>query len=305
MHDDFSKRNRHPPFHGEPAPRPLGESAARPAGTAAVGHRLESRPPPWGKGEAEPVSFGTWLRRQREMRGVELRDIAERTKISLRYLEAMEEDRFDILPAPIFAKGFLREYARHVGLSPDEVVNHFLAAHEPQAGEAEPAPVREGSPRVRSWAQVLLLALAAVVLLGVVALLGYYLEKRRETTAAEQPPSIAAPIAPQTTAPPPPAVVRPSAPLELTLDFVEDCWVELVIDGTRRIAELRVQGESLQVQARQSIQLKLGNGKGVQAQLNGQPVRLWEPDATVVPELTIDLETARRLTGSPPPRQAR
>ncbi len=304
MHDDFSKRNRHPPPHGEPLSRPGGEIVGRSGATTAAGTRLENRPPPWGKGETESVSFGAWLRRQREMRGVELRDIAERTKISLRYLEAMEEDRFDILPAPIFAKGFLREYARHVGLSPDEVVNHFLAAHEPQAGEAEPMPVREGSARVRSWTQVLLLALAAVVLLGIVALLGYYLEKRREQTAAEQPPPIAAPITQQTTAPPPPTVTRPSAPLELTLDFVEDCWVELVIDGSRRIAELRVQGESLQVQARQSIQLKLGNGKGVQAQLNGQPLRLWAPDATVVPEVTIDLETAHRLAGSPAERQA-
>src|SRR5688500_7856360 len=118
--------------------------------------RFENRPPPWGKDvDAEPVSFGTWLRRQREMRGVDLRDIAERTKISLRYLEAMEEDRFDILPAPIFAKGFLREYARHVGLSPDEVVNHFLAVHQPPA-DTEPVLARERSARGRSLVQTLL-----------------------------------------------------------------------------------------------------------------------------------------------------
>ena len=69
----------------------------------------------------ESGSFGEWLRRQREMLEISLRDIADRTKISLRYLEAMEADRFDLLPAPIFAKGFLREYARYVGLSPDDV----------------------------------------------------------------------------------------------------------------------------------------------------------------------------------------
>ena len=44
---------------------------------------------------------------QREMREISLRDIADRTKISRRYLEAMEADRFDLLPAPLFAKGFL------------------------------------------------------------------------------------------------------------------------------------------------------------------------------------------------------
>ena len=51
------------------------------------------------------------------MREISLREIAERTKISLRYLEALEEDRFDLLPAPVFAQGFLREYARYVGLN--------------------------------------------------------------------------------------------------------------------------------------------------------------------------------------------
>ncbi|HVF62034.1 MAG TPA: helix-turn-helix domain-containing protein [Thermoanaerobaculia bacterium] len=261
--------------------------------------RFENRPPPWGKDvDAEPVSFGTWLRRQREMRGVDLRDIAERTKISLRYLEAMEDDRFDILPAPIFAKGFLREYAKHVGLSPDEVVNHFLAVHQPPAGDAEPVVARERSGRGRSLVQMLLLALAALLLLGLVAVLAYWAERRRERTDAEQPPPIAAPAtARATTAPPPPPPDRPRAPIELTLDFVEECWVELTIDGTRRIAELRVQGESLQIQAQQAIQLELGNAKGVQAQLNGQPLRLWGPTDTRVKDLVIDLEMARRVAG--------
>ena len=72
------------------------------------------------------------------MREINLRDIAERTKISFRYLEAMEADRFDLLPAPIFAKGFLREYARYVGLSPDDVVNHYLSVHSPEELAGDP-----------------------------------------------------------------------------------------------------------------------------------------------------------------------
>ena len=88
------------------------------------------RRPPWAPGDpaAEGGSFGSWLRRQREMREIHLHEIAERTKISLRYLQAMEQDRFELLPAPVFARGFLREYAKYVGLSPDEVVNFYLSA---------------------------------------------------------------------------------------------------------------------------------------------------------------------------------
>src|SRR3954465_2437616 len=104
-----------------------------PGGDPGAGKRM-NRQPPWEKEavSTDSGSFGDWLRRQRELREISLRDIAERTKISLRYLEAMEADRFDLLPAPIFAKGFLREYARYVGLSPDDVVNHYLSVQSPQ-----------------------------------------------------------------------------------------------------------------------------------------------------------------------------
>src|SRR3954465_7253148 len=108
-----------------------------------------TRQPPWEKEavSTESGSFGDWLRRQRELREISLRDIAERTKISLRYLEAMEQDRFDLLPAPLFAKGFLREYARYVGLSPDDVVNHYLSVQKPddmeEGGKEETRSGRE------------------------------------------------------------------------------------------------------------------------------------------------------------------
>ena len=98
--------------------------------------------------EGSGVPFGTWLRSQREARGVSLREIADSTRISLRYLEALEMDRFDALPAPVFARGFLREYARVVGLDADEVVNLFLvAANAGQSPEeaAPPAPSRSKS----------------------------------------------------------------------------------------------------------------------------------------------------------------
>ena len=107
------------------------------------------RSPPWEpESEGESVGFGLWLQRQRELREIPLREIADVTKISIAYLQAFEDDRFDILPALVFSKGFLREYARYVGLDADEVVNSFLNAQtdereEPQHAEA--AAVSAGS----------------------------------------------------------------------------------------------------------------------------------------------------------------
>jgi len=80
--------------------------------------------------------FGERLRREREMRGVALDDIAEATKIGTRLLRALEEEHFELLPGGIFNKGFVRAYAKYLGLNEEEAVADYLAA----AGEAVPDP---------------------------------------------------------------------------------------------------------------------------------------------------------------------
>jgi hypothetical protein len=69
------------------------------------------------------VLTGADLRSIREARGVSLRQIAAVTKIGVRFLEYIEEDRFALLPAPVYLRGFLHEYARLVGIDP-----HLTAA---------------------------------------------------------------------------------------------------------------------------------------------------------------------------------
>src|SRR5207248_2504388 len=68
------------------------------------------------------------LRRERELRGIGLPEIAEATKISVRFLEALETDRLDVLPGGIFRRSFVKAYAEHVGLDPDRTVSELLAA---------------------------------------------------------------------------------------------------------------------------------------------------------------------------------
>jgi cytoskeletal protein RodZ len=280
-----------------------------------AGGKRPNRQPPWEK-EALPTesgSFGDWLRRQREVREISLRDIAERTKISLRYLEAMEADRFDLLPAPVFAKGFLREYARYVGLSPDDVVNHYLSEHHPEELAAEPKEdtkvrarpkaVDTGPPPMRrTWSGGLVLAIAGLILLVLVALAAYFADRRHDDrregdqqappmTAPAPAPPVAPPAAPARSSPPP-----PSAPIQVSLDFSHDCWVEAVIDGGKhRFSELRVQGESLPLEAEKSISLTLGNAGAVDIQVNGYPLPLNKKEGDVVHDLVIDLGTVQAL----------
>ena len=245
----------------------------------------------WPPGsDAETLSFGTWLRRQRELREISLREIADVTKISIRYLEALEQDRFDVLPAPVFAKGFLREYARYVGLDADEVVNSYLTAQEEIEPEDQPEP--RGSQRRGGRLEKtsgLLLTSAVVVLLGVVAGLAYYME-RAETDEAPEPPPIAAP--PVQVAPPvaeEELAPLPSAPLVVTIDFTGECWVEAVIDEDRQVSELHVPGESLRLEAQQKVVLTLGDPEAVIVEVNGETFPIVAPGGKVARDIEIDL----------------
>jgi cytoskeletal protein RodZ len=238
--------------------------------------------PPWEREtDAESVAFGAWLRQQREMREITLREISEATKISLRYLEALEEERFDLLPATLFARGFLRQYARYVGLDPDEAVNRLLVAQkaaEPDDAEAAGERDRGGTsfslskPGV-TLRNVLLVLGLVLVLLALVLLVPRLMERRG---SGEAPPGLvpSESRAERPELPPQPPPETTGAPLTVTLDFREDCWVEASVDGEPRIAEMRVQGESLQLQAEESVELRLGDAGVVDLEVNGEPYDL-------------------------------
>ncbi|HEV8238254.1 MAG TPA: RodZ domain-containing protein [Thermoanaerobaculia bacterium] len=266
---------------------------------------------PW---EGEGGSFGSWLRQQREIRNITLREISDNTKIGLRYLEALEEDRFEVLPAPIFAKGFLREYAKYVGLDPDEVVNFYLTAeqrHRAERGEdvsgVMPLPSGGVVPPARGlpigW---ILVAAGILALLLVVAGVVWAVRRARAERAQETPteqaeatPASMVPIAPAPAPPPvapPAAAANPNAPLVVTLSFTAECWVEAVVDRAQHVSELRVQGESMRIPAREQVVLTLGNAGAVRGEVNGRPLTLGSAPGQVVRDFVID----RAMAGLPP-----
>jgi len=244
---------------------------------------------PWDEApDGGGVSFGGWLKHQREVRGISLREIANVTKITIRYLEALEDSRFSILPAPVFARGFLRQYASYVGLDPDEVVNYYIVAQQEVDQDADLEA--ESGSRLHSsthWAYGLFFTIGMVVLLGLVLLLTYLHE--RQPSVAEEPPPIAVPIfSPRPERVPNSAEDSPAS-LVVTLDFIQDCWVEAWVDGENRVSELRVQGESLRLDAEEVVVLTLGNVQGVRIEVNGEDYPLPTDRGDVVSDLEIRL----------------
>src|SRR5262249_8515728 len=77
---------------------------------------------------------GPMLRQIREAVGVELREIAERSKIGMAYLQALEGEVWKKLPAPVYVRGFLVESARALGLDPERVKATYLARYRAARG---------------------------------------------------------------------------------------------------------------------------------------------------------------------------
>ena len=71
--------------------------------------------------------FGSRMRQAREQRGTSLRQIAEKTKISVSVLEALERNDISRLPGGIFSRAFVRSYAAEIGMDPEHTVREFIA----------------------------------------------------------------------------------------------------------------------------------------------------------------------------------
>jgi cytoskeletal protein RodZ len=221
-------------------------------------------------------SFGENLRRERELRGVSLREIADGTKIALRFLEALEDDRIDVLPGGLFPRSFVRQYAAFVGLDPERTVADFLVHHG--RPEPEATPPRSGRP---TWLSPGALFFAAVALVAVFLVLkrpgtDADSDGAARTAAARAIPTPATPtVVPTDRVYPPPQpdvaqeAVRDS--LVLTMTAEQSCWVEVRADGETVINRVLAEGESETLEAQGEIVLSVGNAGGLAIRVNDQP----------------------------------
>jgi cytoskeletal protein RodZ len=253
------------------------------------------------------ASFGENLRRERELRGVELRDIADATKISVRFLQALEQDRVDVLPGGIFPRSFVRQYAKHLGLDPDRMVTEFDHVYG-----AEPVVPKTASPlRRRSDARPLLVVAGLLLLAGVGVLA--WKTSRPEAKGATAEPSAVVP--PPTSFPPdrvyPPPTPTPNAApsagevkgLALKLTATEDCWTAVQADGAKVIDRILKTGETVTVTAKSELVLSVGNAGGVTYTLNGRPGVPLGREGEVRRNIAVTRESmASLLQETPPPR---
>jgi helix-turn-helix protein/uncharacterized protein DUF4115 len=225
----------------------------------------------------ETLGIGPSLREARIRRGLGLDRVETETRIRTRYLEAIEDDRWDELPAEAYAKGFLRTYASYLELDPQQYLTAF---RENRREVEEPiAPLAERPYEPRRPPAPLFVALA-LGLAAVLAVAAWQLETGEEAGPAPTEPVSAAQTQPKPAAQPPakagPARVRP-----LLLTARDDSWVavrvrsakgKLVWAGTLR------SGRTLKLGLRKPLWIQAGKPTALVAAIGTRALTV--PNAT-------------------------
>jgi cytoskeleton protein RodZ len=224
--------------------------------------------------------IGQRLREARIRRGIELSQVEQVTKIRAKYLCAMEEDRWELLPGHAYARGFLSTYAGFLELDETALVAEYRRRHE-RVEDMEPIPeemlprrgvVRKAPIRSRVVALVGLIAAAVLGVVAVIELTGGSGDSGHATSRAAGPkPGGTSPAATSTTTPP---VAQP-ARISLQLRSVGTVWVCLIGDRGRVL----VNGETLTADEvrgpfeADAFKVTFGNGS-MQMKVDGKPVEV-------------------------------
>ena len=210
------------------------------------------------------------LRDARERRGESLEHVAVVTGINLRYLEDLEggDASFEPYPGRVYGRFFLREYAEHLGLDPEPMVEAF----DGEAGPIQPLEptVRViGTPR-RSFLRPLVAVVGVLFLLvGAVAF------RLTQDDASVPGPRVPA-ASTRVDATPPVASKRPAHEatargIRAVLQVSSRCWIEAVSDGTTTYRATAEAGAVVRLRADRRLELTLGNAGGVDLIVNGEP----------------------------------
>ena len=226
-------------------------------------------------------TLGEKLRLAREEKGLTLADVAEQTRISSLYLEAIENDSYKILPGGIFNKGFVKSYAKFVGINEQEALMDY------QAVLARSESLPEGEQKVyrpevltddRSGSMVPTILVAALILgvmtVGILYLVSY-LRAPSLTTASNSPKSTTNVV---NEAPPPSPSEQNAVPdiaaLKVELKAKSDVSLTATIDGDKPTTTLIHAGSSQPYEPRQSIKFSYSRSlaTAVELTINGKPI---------------------------------
>jgi cytoskeleton protein RodZ len=262
------------------------------------------------------ATLGQQLKQAREEKSISLQEIAESTHISIRFLQAIENDAYDVLPGGVFNRAFVRKFASKVGFDEEQAVNLYQEQWQEQGG-AEPERgyqlgVEDFEAR-QTTGNGLLLSFVALVVIGSLAYAAY----QYFTPAAADPsgsaasglssspsvtptPTPAATPSPSPSSSPSPDVSPTPSPSPVALAGVmrvvlsaptEEVWLKIKTDDKEAERMLLHLGESREFEVSEKIILSTGRAQSLKIAINGRDMDftrfLLNPKANTATDVSI------------------
>ena len=278
----------------------------------------------------EPSTPGELLRRERERRGVSVQQAAEELHLDIWIVEALEQNRFSALGAPVYAKGYLRKYAALLGLSPDVVLARYESAADRPAAPT-PIPIMTSAPLPAPGLSLKkpLLIIAALIGAALLAWLVSFLlsppssapetiappvsegaepaaesaasaASVKEATPAQASPAVAAP--PEARGEALGSATPPAAPagprVRLRLEFSETSWTEVYDAADRRLMfGLGESGRARELSGVAPLSVTLGAASAVSAYVNDEPIVIPRREGRDATKFVIEANGSVRAGG--------
>ena len=224
-------------------------------------------------------TFGERLKRERELREVSLNELTKSTRISQRFVEALENEEWEKLPGGVFGRGFVRTIARYLGLSEENLLSEYDMARGEQKTVA-PAPYENRLPRPPIWVPIAAV-LAFLLLLAGLIFAGRYAWRRfaayraqHQAATAPLPTALAAQL-PNSATPRQSSVATiqatpPATTLDLSVSTSAVTRVRIIADNALLLDSELPAGETRHFSATQEFRVTAADSSAVLLELNGQ-----------------------------------
>ena len=264
--------------------------------------------------------MGSTLRTEREKRGLTIKDIERETSIRAKYLEALEQGRYDALPGEVYVKGFIRNYAGFLHLNAEKLVQEYR--EEIHGADVEPivrttpattsivnesAPFASGSDfheRVeKSHKNQIVTMLVAAVVIAFVGCIYYFFgedpsapkpQQTAQQSAAQKPQTQSQPTAPvqsqQAQGTQPSAATSTigntasasAGQADVTAKFTGRCWMQVIADGKVMFEGMAEANQTLRWTGKKEVIVTAGNAGAVDITYNGQRIGILGKEGDVV-----------------------
>lgn len=225
----------------------------------------------------EMETLGEYLKKERELKNVSLGEVAKDTRVREHLLRAIEEDQYDLLPAPTYVRGFLFSYAKYLGLDPNDILLRYKRVLQ---GEPVIRPEAQSGKKISRNIKYLWMIGGTI---GVCFIAFYLVILRPSESPIQSIPK--KPVGEETSPVPKIAeapVVQEGKPFTLQLKAVEETWVSIRVNGQPEKEITLKPGEGASYKALNRIQLIAGNAGGVDLVFNEKPLKKLGKSGEVV-----------------------